>query len=275
MEKKLIEWFNKTGYPFELWTEAILSDYDFFTESSSLYKDPEQQIYREIDLVATRDWVSTDGKTTFTIKLIIECKKSDKPFVLLGSKIQKDCKVEIGEYYDVEKPISRILWNNKFNNIMLPKKSSYGFKLTQGFVKGDETCHKAITTLIKSFNESLNNEKEYLDDFVESNQHIITLPLLLIDSPFYELSLDVKNQLKIDKIDSGIISTITHLNNSYPDNFEIPIITKESLETFLKSVEFYGQNNLDHLIENPLFNLKNLYRTKITIADKIEIVLVE
>jgi len=268
MQKKLIEWFNKTGYPFELWTESILSKYDFNSVNSSLYKDEENEIFREIDLVSNRSWESEDGQTVFTIKLIIECKKSEKPFVLLCNKEQKKCTIELGEYYGIDDPISRMLFSNNSQSIKLPARSSYGFKLTQGFVNGDETCHKAINTLVKSLNDHLNSDKEFLEYYIESNQHSITIPLLLIDSPFFELKLDNNNELKIERISSGIISTITHLSRFYPENFVLPIITKESFENFLKTLETIGKRNLDHLIENPLCNLKNYEKTEIVFVDK-------
>lgn len=268
MEKKLIEWFNKTGFPFELWTESILSKFDFNSVNSSLYKDQESEIFREIDLVSNRSWESEDGKTIFTIKLIIECKKSVNPFVLLCNREQKSCEIHLGGYYGIDDPISRMLFNNNSQSIELPKKSSYGFKLTQGFVNGDETCHKAINTLVKSLNEHLNSDKELLEYYIENNQHSITIPLLLIDSPFFELKLDSDNELKTERINSGILSTITHLSRFYPEDFPIPIITKESFENFLQTLEIIGKRNLDHLIENPLCNLKNYEKTKIILVDK-------
>lgn len=268
MQKKLIEWFNKTGYPFELWAESILSKYDFNSVNSSLYKDQENEIFREIDLVSNRSWESEDGETVFTIKLLIECKKSEKPFVLLRNKEQNKCAIELGDYYGTHDPISRILLNNSSTSIELPARSSYGFKLIQGFVSGDETCHKAINTLVKSFNDHLKNDKEFLEYYIDSNQHLITIPLLLIDSPFFELKLGDDNQLQIERINSGIISTITHLSRFYPEDFILPIITKESFEDFLKTLEKIGKRNLDHLIENPLCNLKNHETTGIVLVDK-------
>jgi len=267
MEEKLIEWFNKTGYPFELWTESILSNYNFNTVNSSLYQDEENKIFREIDLVATKNWVSDDAKTLFTINLIIECKKSDKPFVLLCNKNQEKCEINFGEYYGIDDPISRMFFNNKSTAIKLPKKSSYGFKLTQGFVNGDEICHKAINTLIKSFNDHIKNQKNSLDHFVDGNIHSLTIPLLLIDSPFFQLKIDDKNVLKIEKINSGIVSSITHLSNFYPDSFPLPIVTKESFETFLMIIEKFGIENLKYLIENPSCNIKNLNKTKMFLID--------
>lgn len=268
MKEKLIEWFNKTGYPFELWTESILSKYDFNSVNSSLYKDEENEIFREIDLVADRSWQTEDGKIVFTVKLIIECKKSEKPFVLLCNKKQEICEIQPSEYYGIDDPISRIFLNNNSKSIELPKKSSSGFKLIQGFVNGDETCHKAINTLVKSLNEQLNSDKEFIEYYIQDNVHSITFPLLLIDSPFFELKLDNDNELKIESIDSGIISTITHLSRFYPEDFPIPIITKDSFEIFLRTLETFGKRNLDYLIENPLYNLKNYDRSKLIIVDK-------
>lgn len=270
MEKKLSEWLNKTGYPFELWTESILSKYDFKSVNSSIYKDQENDVFREIDLVSSRSWENEDGKTVFTINLIIECKKSDKPFVLLCTKEQGRCKIPIGKYYGIDDPISRIFINNNFSLIELPEKSSFGFKLTQGFVNGDETCHKAINTLVKSYYEHLNNENDFLECYIEDNLHLITIPLLLIDAPFFEVRLDNDNELKIERINSGILSTVTHLSKYYPEKFPVPIITKNSFESFLLTLELFGKRNIDHLVDNPLCNLKNYKKTEIKIVDNVK-----
>ena len=268
MEKKLLEWFNKTGYPLELWTESILSKYKFQTVNSALYKDEENDIFREIDLTASRAWYKSDKDPSISINLIIECKKSDKPFVLLSNKNQEIPKANFNNYYGTKDFVTRILFGNNSTSIDLPGKSSNGFKLTQGFVKGDETCHKAINTIIKSFIDYLKNEEENLEFFVEHNDHSLTLPILLIDAPFYELRTDENEKLQIEKIDSGVISSITHLSKFYPDSFPIPIITKDSFEEFIKGIEKSGAGILSHLIKNPMCTFKNIENSKLVLTDR-------
>ena len=267
MEKKLIEWLKKTGYPFELWTESVLAKNGFASVNSSLYLDEEDKKYREIDLISSRTFGNNENNISLTISIIIECKKSEKPFILLSNKDKEKTKIEIAEYYGLDNPMSRILLNNPNKSINLPQKSSFGFKLTQGFVKGDETCHKAINALIKSYNDFIKNEEELLDSFIESNHHTLTFPLLLIDSPLFDLKVDESDEIQLSKVNSGIISNHTHLSRFYPQSFLIPIVQKNCFDAFLKEIIDFGNKNIKFLTENPLNNIKRHNNTKIAFKD--------
>lgn len=261
VNNKLIDWLNKTGFPFELWVESTFSKFKFNTMNSALYEDRENSLFREVDLIAEKDWADSDEKTVFSIKFLIECKKSEKPFILLENSENKTAQISIGEYYGMSDYVAGLAINNPNNKLQLPNKSKSGFKLIQGFVNGDEVPHKAINTLVKSFKDYEEKEKEIIDSYIEENINSIQIPILLIDAPFFSLKTNIENKLELEKINSAIINTYSNSWKFHPlSPFPLAIIEKSCLESFLESVEKYALLNLDFLKENPLNNIKYFHK---------------
>lgn len=267
MERKINEWLNKTGFPFELWTESTLSKNSFKTLSSSIYEDEENEIFREIDLIGIKNWESEDEKTIFSIELVIECKKSEKPFILLCNNNSEDCEISIGQYYNLDEPTVFLLMLNPNKFIKLPQKNNSGFKLIQGFVNGDETINKAINTIIKSFKNSKKISNELIDSHIQSNYNQIIIPLLLIDAQFYEAKIN-NSEIELYKIESGILNVYSHLANSGLEPFPIPIVTKSAFEEFLNEIEKFGKSYLNFLKNNPKLNVSNLPNVEIKLESK-------
>lgn len=267
MEKKIIEWLNKTGFPFELWVESTLSEKSFETLSSSIYEDEENEIFREIDLIGIKNWESEDEKTIFSIELVIECKKSENPFILLCNNNSEKSEISVGEYYYLDDPTAFLLMLNPNKVINLPKKNNSGFKIIQGFVNGDETINKAINTIIKSFKNSKKISNELIDSSIQSNHNQIIIPLLLIDALFFEAKI-INSEIELSKIDSGILNVYSHLTNNGLEPFPIPIVTKSVFEEFLNEIEKFGKNYLDFLIKNPKLNVSNLPNVEIKLEPK-------
>lgn len=268
MEKKILEWLNKTGYPLEMWAESVLTDNMFRTTSSFLYQDQETEIFRELDLQSRLTLASKDESIILDINLLIECKKSDKPFILLSNKIERNNSISIGNYYGIDDPSAIIAINNPDASFQLSGINGTGFKLIQGFVNGDEIPHRAINSLIKSFNDYLNKEKEYLDYFIDENINSITFPILLLDSPFYMLKIGKKKEINLKRITTGIIYSISHLDRHYPSEFPIIITTKDSFEELLKQLTEFANKNLDFLIKKPNQNIRNYKNIELEIKKK-------
>lgn len=270
MKSKLKEWLEKTGYPLEIRGEKILSDYEFDIINSHLYKDSEKNIYRELDLWASK-YFKYEG-IQLTINLLIECKKSEKPFILINTNDKKKSSFSFGEYImGFENPNVGVLLNNPDTDILLPPKSSSGFKLIQGFTNSDETIHKATNTLLKSFDFWLQEETVFLKSYVEENHQQIVFPLLLIDAPFFELKIDEDSELQLNEIDSGILEYRTHLldKNVY-EPIPIPIIRVEKLHLLIETLISYGKNTLSFLERNPLNQIENLYDRKYSLEKIIK-----
>jgi hypothetical protein len=93
MIKSIEEWLERAGYPLELAITKTLRELDFTCFKSMLYQDWESNKAREIDLIAEAAVFNGDNYLQGT--LVIECKKSTKPFVVL---CDDDETFRIGEY---------------------------------------------------------------------------------------------------------------------------------------------------------------------------------
>jgi len=263
LENKLLEWLKKTGYPLELYGESILSESEFKIINSYLYNDMDTNISRELDLLASLYLHKDDMDLEMT--LLIECKKSDKPLILLGNKLNKSNKISLGEYLYISNPNSRIIWNLK-TDIILPGKSAVGFKIIQGFTDGDEFIHKAANTLFKSFYDFTKNTVDNIEYDIQSNKHTIAIPILLIDAPLLQLSLNETNELELEHLDSCILE-FRNPSDELEDVFSIPIITKKYFKEFILLYKDLSYAISDNLINNPLFQLKRFHTTKMHFTD--------
>tara|TARA_R110001592_G_scaffold138338_1_gene357263 strand:- start:1329 stop:2165 length:837 start_codon:yes stop_codon:yes gene_type:complete len=269
MVEKLKEWFNRTGYPLEILGESILVKNQFNVINSSLYHDPENNISRELDLYASRTWKNKESEISLQLDLLIECKKSDKPFILVTSESINRKDISLGDWYGVDGPYIRILINNDSRRIKLPSQSSVGFKLIQGFTNSDETIHKATNTVLKSFMDWIRKEEDYLEYYIKDNHHVIAIPILLVDAPFYEAKLNGNDELEMKEINSGLFEYKSKLSELYPEPFPIPIIQAGKLEELLISIESFATETMSLLTKNPLINIKNFHNTNVNITSNL------
>lgn len=262
MIQKILDWINKTGYPLELKGESILNDAGFMIINSHLYKDPEKQIFRELDLLASHYW--SEKTLSLSFELLIECKKSDKPFLLLSNRKNKRTSISIGEYLEVLDPNARIAIGNPKIEVELPKPTSSGFKIIQAFVDSDEVIHKATNSLIKSFSDWKIQEKEYMETNIEENSHTLLFPILLLDAPLLALTLDEKKEMNLEEINSCILEYKSTIDGHEKD-FPIPVITISALKQYLITLLELGSNTFDFLKKNPENNIKNYHSTQLAI----------
>lgn len=264
IKEKLIDWINKTGYPLEIYTESELDKFDFRVTSSEIYQDLENKIFRELDLFATRSWDINDYSINLDIHLLIECKKSEKPFILLQNKSNKHENLSLGEIYGSDDSISLIFLTGSPKVIETPNKFETGFKLIQGFSTSDETIHKAVNTLLKSFNHFIIKEKEYENDYYKKeNVHSIGIPVLIVDAPLFAMQMNEESEIEIKEIKTAILKQRSHLSRFENDSFPIPILTKDKISEIINSVEKFGDSFFQYLVSNPKFNINNLHNLRI------------
>ena len=82
LQEELKKWFNSTGFPLEIECARAFLRAGFAVENSAVYPDPETRKGREIDVLAYR----RDATGCFSSMFAVECKASDKPWVVLTNK---------------------------------------------------------------------------------------------------------------------------------------------------------------------------------------------
>ena len=264
MKDKVLEWLKKTGYPLELYGESILNELGFSIINSHLYIDSEKKIPRELDLLASFSKEKHDIR--LSLNLLIECKKTDKALILLANSDEKKAHTSFCEYITIDNPHMRALIGNS-PKIKMPGRSSYGFKVIQAFTDGDELMHKATNTLFKSLLDFNAENQEYLDAYIESNEHRLGMPILLIDAPLVELKLNQDNEMDINEIDSCILQ-FKNILPTFEREFFIPIIRKEYFKEFCSNFENIATIITENLVQEPLLQIKNHHITQMTFFKK-------
>lgn len=261
MNEKIIEWLQKTGYPLELFGESILSEQDFKIVNSYIYLDLEKKISRELDLFGSFE--SKKDGVILTLNLLVECKKSDKPIILLTNNNSKEKFIKFSQYLNVDSPNVRTIINNDVP-IKLPGRCSFGFKIIQAFTDGDEFINKAANTLIKSEHEFKLNNLELLEMAIESNWHNLAIPVLLIDAPLLELVTNENSEIQLNEIDSCILE-YRNLIPELHENFSIPIIQKKNFREFVENFKLSSKHIIDFLVKNPKQQMNKYHMTEITL----------
>jgi hypothetical protein len=208
------EWLDKGGYPLELHITKLLRELNYLCFKSPFYKDLEFEKQREIDLVAS---ISFDNELEqwFTSKLVIECKKSSKPFVVLCDKS------------DEEKVGKNILFNNqifdrdgtfvifaqsfpketdfypKRSMSVLSRKSRRGYSLVQAHQDSDSSIYAEIYKLAKACEYEIEKEQTLYQKMMDresdrkeaQNSFHLHIPVLVLDAPLVEVSLMMMEKL--------------------------------------------------------------------------------
>ncbi|MER6275407.1 hypothetical protein ABT202_03675 [Streptomyces sp900105245] len=78
---------ERTGYLLEQRVARRVEAHGFFVNTGRAFKDPEEGKSREIDVAAYRRlFANEESNITLGVRLLIECKKSSGPYVVLGRK---------------------------------------------------------------------------------------------------------------------------------------------------------------------------------------------
>lgn len=252
MENKIKEWLDKSGYSLELRTEKILRRQKFAVYNSQTYEDSETK--REIDLIAERS--ITKSEITVSVNLIIECKKSSNPFILLkASKSPHNYFTLYTNHYADEMMIRPALYMSKSIHILKESENHVtGFKIVQAFSNSDETIYKAGLTLCKALYAHRAIEEQSIDSYIDDQVYTITIPLLVIDAPFYSATLDENLNIELIKIDSAIWRS--HQISTKSDDFSVIVSRIENLEAITKRIINSANVYLNFLVKNPSARVK-------------------
>ncbi|MFC8431604.1 hypothetical protein [Streptomyces sp. NPDC057253] len=84
---QVIKALERTGFLLEQRVAKKISEANFYVYTGRAYKDPEEGKSREIDVYAFREfYANKERDITVGVKLLVECKNSSGPYVVLGRK---------------------------------------------------------------------------------------------------------------------------------------------------------------------------------------------
>ena len=131
MKEKIKDWLLKGGFPLEMKFSNSLLKNNFEVAQSVYYQDHESGKFREIDIIASICEKINDIYTHITF--VIECKKSDKPWIVLkNDKLLNHINDELPIYHTRNGLffLSSLYKNNGFKSDLLFKNNrSIGYSI--------------------------------------------------------------------------------------------------------------------------------------------------
>lgn len=219
MEQQISDWLIKTGYPLELFVCEQLAKRKYLCEKSSLYPDTISGVSREIDVTAYCHGPNYDTHS-YSLQLLIECKKSEKPLLVLAEKKIKarfdqllgKCNESLhglvlslayGHFHEQTPEVQ------KTNLGPWAEQVPIGYSIIPAFQNSDENIYKGVMGLASANEYYLKQQADFLkssrswknDNLVDNNPFQLQIPILVVDSPLLTVSINDNGELDIHETD--------------------------------------------------------------------------
>ena len=242
-KKRILRDIEEQGFPLEVKTSEVLEAQGWEVSNQVAYLDYEKRKQRTVDIVAEKDLLK-NAELTVGLFLVIECKKSTKPWVFyatdfnLNKPEQTRKAVSSSQFFihtppHLKKSGERLLKSiNQFllqNHLMSPIFSRLAYIPFEAFTGGQlRSIHKARMQVC---NAILDLERRFTRMHKETKfpapYGIIFIPIIVLDGHLYAYK---NKQLNLEK---GLYYYCTYADYA----FMIEIVTEDFFDTYLSTIE--------------------------------------
>jgi hypothetical protein len=199
MQDEVIKWLKKQGYPLEMRVASAMRQTGLWVRQSTHYIDLESSKSREIDVLATE----REPYGIAEIHFVIECKASNKPWILFTSPFTLDNFNRLSAFGIFSKDARSALVDHFFSKSLDPslkwmkKDGRVGYNLTPAFCSGEDASYQAACSVIKA---SMSLLREPVGGCASL---IFAFPVIVIGSPLFECFLDENGDTRVAQIKEG------------------------------------------------------------------------
>jgi len=221
----------------ELRVSSFLTDNSYYVAHSLYYIDEDEEKSREVDIRALKNYEikkigDVDVRAFIRNCFLIECKKSDKPWIFLCSpKNSYDL-----DYVNI-KSIPKREFIDEISIDILKKKHPFanfsvvGRSYSELSKQTGENIFKAITTVVKSTSYFM--EKKFASDETSICYYY---PLIILEGKLFEGTLE-NNEIKVKEVNSILLSFSYTSKKGKSFNFLILVINEYEIPNFLKKFD--------------------------------------
>lgn len=269
LEAKIKGWLEKEGYPLEMRVAHAFEQAGFKVEMSSYYRDPEENKYREIDIVATKvGWADKEQKIFFEVRYECECKHSnDKPWILFQGttdsheSLRSEIACKHASYAGHIALLALSIDDATKSNGLVRLLDYPGNGLTRALGAQCDTAYKAVMSAAKAASSLAGRTDEQYNKYsIRFIQHYY--PLVVTTGRLFrcQLSKDLAG-VSLDEIRERSL----RLNNPAigDDSSIIEVVTEAGLRDFLSRRSHWASELLAH-IETGMPSLKKFLAKKTT-----------
>lgn len=197
LKDKIRSWLETQGYTTEMKVAMTLHNAGFGVLKSHYYDDPETKISREIDVVS----MIHDQLGLLEVYSVIECKKSQKPWILFTS--------EFGELnrFTSFAIMREATWDSTRNKIedmvtidWFRKDGRIAYGVTEAFSSKEDATFKAGVSATKAAISLCQS------DFFGGAGLNFFFPTVVVDGELFECYLDSKGTPVIEEIDFSFLN---------------------------------------------------------------------
>ncbi len=239
-QKKITDWINKNGYPFELKTAKSFLKSNFTVGQSISYEDSITKKYREIDIIAHTNKLINNVWVNLTF--VIECKSSkDKPWISFNNDQIENFSnktLPILATRNGKKLLSEIFNNSDFKSeLLFPDKKKMGYSLIRAFTTNKDMAYTATQNVLNATDYLVEKSNESDKKFLN-----IYFPLVAVEGELYEARISKNDDIELEEVEQLKISTIKSFaeqNSTY-----LTIFSSKNMDNFTSELkklcdEFY------------------------------------
>lgn len=261
LKSKILKDIRKSGFLSEMKTNAILIKNGWTnTHNAETFLDKDFNKSREIDITAYKVKYDKAERLRIGIHLVIEVKKSDKPWIIFCQEKQSKIRRGLGwRILNFKDNITR--HQLSYNEINLKNRHAnselFGTSYYEAFKEPSEssqvysalmTCCKAAVHEQELNSWEVDGKKKY--DATRSHDLDFFLPIVVLDGLMFKSILDNKGELDLTQVDYSPIRLNYSSKNYEETTFYPEIITLNGLKEHLENIEEWHQSMYDSMIKN-------------------------
>jgi hypothetical protein len=237
---RVANWLSGQGYPLELRIARVFESTGAAVVQSDYYADPETGRLREIDIRAEVSGVSASGRTRFRSVFVVECKSSQKPWVVFTRRDR----IPLDEYGGLDNVVmSQRSYGTLSEAASDPNTRSFelfkvadrpGYGFTQAFTSGEDKAFHALMSVTKAAVTIARFEgKRIRGSASEILELVVATPIVAVDAPLFECSLSSDGSLDLQRTDSAIVYwTAPTWVDGQPERMAVHIVSESGMEAF-------------------------------------------
>jgi hypothetical protein len=254
LEDKILDWLESQGYPLEMRVASSLTKADFWVRQSQYYFDPETNVSREIDVIATK----TDILGFLEIDFMIECKTSSKPWLLFTSEETLNNYNRLFAFGVLSNATKKVLADHMFDSrtqelfeerlFSLPwfkKEGRVAYGMTQAFTSGSDVAYKAsINTLKAALSRKIEIENE------RSGQYplLFAFPVIVVEGQLFECYLNQNASIAVQEVEQSFFHFPTNIVGNVGTC--IRVVSAASMQNFCYDASELSERIMDLLKED-------------------------
>ncbi len=234
LDAEVATWLHEHGYPLEMTVAAALRKEGFKVVQSAYFLDREQAKPRELDVVATYQWLSAE--INWQVTFVVECKVAKQPWVLFTLPTPQQFVDNGFQFYR----FAASRWGRQFLSQVrrrddiagsgwfnMPARLAYGVR--QAVSGNEDRPFEATVKLAKAtavYSTSFDTEEH--SDFPIAH---IVLPVVVLGGALFESYLSDESDLKVIPVEDGILDW----SNPVPGAVDtlIRVVTEPALAQFV------------------------------------------